>query len=94
MLKYAKSSPEVEAKDKAKAYANREKQQVMDTVIEKYIAAARFATLTELDEVTQAVERLHHAYAEDIAAKHELMLRLCGAVIPGCVAKAVCRVST
>jgi hypothetical protein len=69
MSYYAKSSPAVEARTEALAKAHREKQQIMDTVIEKYIAAARFASLEELTEVSHAVERLHEAHAQEIADK-------------------------
>jgi hypothetical protein len=69
-LKYAKSSPEVEAKTKALAQAKSEKERIMDETITRYLEAARFASLEELAEITDAVERLHHTHAEDIAAKH------------------------
>jgi hypothetical protein len=66
---YAKSSPEVEARSEALAAADRRKKQVMDDTILRYLEAARFCDIDELAEVTDAVDRLHHAHAEQIAEK-------------------------
>jgi hypothetical protein len=42
----------------------------MDIAITRYIEVARHASLEELAEVSDAIDRLHHAYSDEIAEKH------------------------
>jgi hypothetical protein len=50
--------------------AKAERDRIMDSTIEKYIAVARHCSLEELAEVSGAIDRLHHQHAEAIAQKH------------------------
>jgi hypothetical protein len=50
--------------------AKSEKERILDNTITLYLEAARHASLEELAEITDAVERLHSVHADAIAQRH------------------------
>ena len=69
-LQYGKSSPEALANTEAKLNAKSERDRIMDQAMTRYMEVARHASLEELAEVSDAIDRLHAQHAEAIAAKH------------------------